>query len=455
MNELSRRHALRQGALAVGALLAGCIGGDETTASGPEGDSGSTPATDSTPTSERSTPTPTPGETDNDETVTETETPLQDGVGWRFDTNAAIEVAPAVADGTVYVGGWRETEGTPTPGGEDGAAHPSTALRALSLDDGSEQWRTDLGAPLQRAPRVVDDTVYAVRGYNGLHGKDYQVRGVSTDGTDLWSHGTQPLKFLTVLGADESGFYVGTQDDNLGRSNEQVTAIAPDGRVRWDEEMGDVRNGTLGERTLYATDYVGTLQAFDKESGTVRWSADPKQGLLREPVVVGDVVVTAGENVVGFDQSDGTVAWERAESSPVSLLGDDSRVYASMEDGTAVGFEADDGSETWSIDTGSELPAIALGDTTVYIVNEDGRLSAHDQATGDRHWETDLGGRAGAVSAGDRVYALSRDRVVALDANDGAQLGSVDVADEPVSLVPGAGADVLATAEGTVYGLSF
>jgi len=279
---LTRRQALRRGALALGVGLAGCASEDAVTNSPTR-----TPENASAPNPQ-----------DDDEPVTTTTT--QRGVTWRFDLAADVGTAPTAADGVLYVGGWRETSGTPTPSGDPRG--PGTTLRGIDLADGNERLRVDVGAPVQARPRVVDDRVYVVRGFDGLHGHDHQLRAVATDGRRLWRHAAGSLNFLSVLGVDRAGAVVGENDDNLGKGDEQTVALAPDGDVRWRHDTGDVFDGTADTGTVYVGDgrEVWTTERGDRTpvaigedavAGTPRWVVD---GDGR------DAVVTDGGTVYGL-----------------------------------------------------------------------------------------------------------------------------------------------------------
>lgn len=456
----TRRQVLRHCVAGLGVGLAGCVGGDDagteqpTTNSTPT-DGGPTPSPTGTPASATGAPTETYESTPTTGPQTEDEpTPVtvqtQEGVAWRFDVAASIEAQPAVADGTAYVGGWREAQGTPTA--EEDGGGPSTSLRALSLDDGSELWREDLGAPVQAQPAVVGDTVYAVRGYNGLHGHDYQIRAVSMAGETRWQHETQSLKFLPLVGADESGVVVGTHDDALGSGSERVTSLAPDGSVAWQRGWTDVRNGRLDAETAYVTAYVGTIRAFDRPDGSVRWTVERPGTFLQRPILVQDRVVTAGLSVIALDPGDGSEVWVVDESEPVDVQAADGRVFVSSIDEHVRAVAADDGRELWSLDAGNGPPAIALGDDALYV-RTDGAVAAYDPETGDQFWETGINQRVGVVASGGRVYGLSQDAVTAFTATDGRELWRIALDGEPVGLVPGE-RDVLASADGCVYGLT-
>ena len=456
--DLTRRQALRRGALAVGAGLAGCLSDDASTdlptstlsndgATAEETPSTNTARTDSPAATAERTPTSDPQNAD-DETVATTTT--QSGVTWRFDLGADVGAAPAVADGTLYVGGYRETDGTPTPGGEAGG--PSTTLRGIGLDDGDERFRTDVGAPVQAQPRVVDDRVYVVRGYRGLHGQDYQLRAVSTDGQSLWRHEAGSLHFLSVLGADETGVVVGENDDNLGQGNEETVALAPDGTGQWRRETTDVYDGTVETGAAYVSDFRRRVRAFDRASGEEQWTVE-RDSLARHPTATDDGLLAAGSVVFALERATGDVRWTFEESPPVGLFADDGLAFVPTEGGRLVALDVGDGSEVWAIQRSDDTPS-AVGDDTVYVGRENGTLAAAERATGEELWTADVGQARGFHPTDDRVYVSRDGAVVALDPADGSRVGSVAVEGDPQWVVSGDSRDAVVTPGGRVYGLA-
>lgn len=109
-----------------------------------------------------------------------------------------IRTKPAVADGTVYVGG-------------------RSRVFALDADDGSTLWTTDVGQ-VEGSPAVADDTVY-VTGDGGLYALS------ATDGRTLWRRGYvhyQPAVWGQTV------YVVGRGDRSV------VRALATgDGSERW------------------------------------------------------------------------------------------------------------------------------------------------------------------------------------------------------------------------------
>lgn len=466
----TRRQVLRLGGAALVGGLAGCLGGngdDPTDSPSPTpGDGGATAeptptrsatANDSPAPTPESTPTPGPQEGDDGTVATRT---TQSGVDWRFDLGAEVRATPAVADGVLYVGGWRETYGTPTPGGDPRG--PSTALRGIGLADGDERLRVEFGAPIQRRLRVVDDRVYVVRGFWGVYGHDFQVRAVSTDGRELWRHHAQSRKGLRTVAADASGVVGGEEDDHLCNGGEETVALAADGSVRWRRETTDVFDGTADADATYVTDHCGRAFAFDRASGDQRWVVERAE-TVRQPTLVDGALVAAGAVPFAVDRATGDVRWT-FDDGPTdwavldgggrdSLPTADGLAFVPTEDGRLVALDAADGRLAWDVDR-EPRTSYAVDDGTVYVSPGDGTVAAHDASDGGRLWETTVGGHTGLQVAQDRVYVLRGGEVTALAAGDGRERGSVTVEGEPRWVLAGGGRTAAVTAQGLVYGLA-
>jgi outer membrane protein assembly factor BamB len=125
---------------------------------------------------------------------------------WRFATGAAVESAPTVVDGVIYVGSgdanvhaivaatgserWRFTTGNKvqsSPAVVDGMVHVGSLdknVYALDAATGSEQWRFTTGDWVISSPAVTGGVVYA----GSRDGNVYAIGGEGgepvTDGTE-------------------------------------------------------------------------------------------------------------------------------------------------------------------------------------------------------------------------------------------------------------------------------
>jgi outer membrane protein assembly factor BamB len=239
-----------------------------------------------------------------------------------------------VADSTIYAGSYDRE-------GQTGTVH------ALSVENGSERWRTT-GIEINKSGLAVDETtVYA-------SGKQHVYALSREDGRERWRTKVDGL--------------VGQGDDEPNHL-ESAPAVA---------------NGTC---------YVGTkdgrLRALSTENGNELWSANVCESIISSPAVDESKVYVSGwlGTVVAVSRSNGNTQWSREITG--TLFGSpaivDSTLFVPSVTGGLHAFATDDGTKRWQFNTTNALmgpPAVADG--TVYVVDENGRLLAlsHSESDG-------------------------------------------------------------------------
>jgi|GEM_PF-5234454 len=211
---------------------------------------------------------------------------------WRFDAPSAVQAAPAVVDGSVYVASGLD-------------------LFSLDVDGGTVQWRI---SPVRLSgigtPQVVDGTVYVAA--------NRSVFAVDADtGASVWE---------TPLGTDVGGLRdVVHHDGSLyvgGPGNPELFALdAGSGRVRWsfDEPRHGIEGApTVVDGTVFANfgDFTASggaaLYAVDAADGTERWSYRSDDEVVgHTPTVYEGVLYTGGPDgdVYAFDTASGERLW--------------------------------------------------------------------------------------------------------------------------------------------------
>jgi serine/threonine-protein kinase len=132
---------------------------------------------------------------------------------WGVDVDGPVRMlAPAVADGTVYVGGFA-LENPDSP----------ATLFALDAADGTEQWRSEFASAVPSfagiSPAVVDGTVYAAGG--SLDGGDGlgMVALDAADGTERWRFPVEQSPAPPAV-TDSSVFVADREAGRLSRLSE-------------------------------------------------------------------------------------------------------------------------------------------------------------------------------------------------------------------------------------------
>ena len=416
MSLRTRRALLRAGGVALGGLLAGCVGGN-----GP-GTESSTESTHTFPPPPPTSgapqePTPMPTATDWPRFQADngnsghvpglTAVPDEPETYWQFFVQSS---PPVVADGTLYTvesgrdaGGlvardaatgrveWSTAVerggamGVPTVVGDALVVQSYGTLFAFDRATGEVRWERDIGRGPPGSPAVVDGVAYLANGSFSEWPTEAFAYDVET-GEERWrvDLGTGELRLRgSVAVADGRLFLV---DGDL------VALDTADGSELWRAEFDDPAETTptVADGTVYVTDTGGTLHAVAVADGSERWAAD-----VGEP--------------------------DRGTAAAVA----DSEVYVgSRGEDAAVHALTTEGEPRWTADV-SQPTTPTVGAEAVYVGEQgfDSRsVLALDRATGEERWRrrTEEQGISDQILAGIRgpptlveggVYVVAADGV--------------------------------------------
>lgn len=210
----------------------------------------------------------------------------------------------------------------------------------------------------------------------------------------------------------------------------QLTAVAPDGAVRWTARLGE-RSWSTPALAVDGTVYVGSdddrLRAFDGATGAERWalrigacapgSFGPESSRCDAdggPVIGDDGTIYVGGDGVTAAWADGTLRWRFATAEHVHAAPAlaDGTIYVASEDDALYALSPD-GDKRWEVRTGGDLDATPVvgDDGTIYVGSDDDALYAVSPA-GEIRWKLLTGGdiRGGvAIAADGTLYVTSYD----------------------------------------------
>lgn len=247
------------------------------------------------------------------------------GAEWELSHRASSE-APAVADGTMYVGD------------RDGI------FKALDADTGSVEWEFETEGSWFSSPLVKNDTVYfgaaddADNGLYALHAEN---------GTEKWA---------SLLGS--SGNPVYENGSIYTSSGSEILAFdAYNGSMLWRFETGGTSVGgvTVANGTVFGGIDHNLFYAVDAEEGVEEWRFSADDRIFTESTVHGDSVYFSSydNHVYALDVESGNERW-------------------SFETGDWVGSS----------------PTVA--EDTVYVGSDDNHLYALDRSSGAKKWEFEM-----------------------------------------------------------------
>ena len=182
---------------------------------------------------------------------------------------------------------------------------------------------------------------------------------------------------------------------------------------------------------VYGASCAGSLWAFDKASGEVRWRYDTAADATGaqfhgDPVVVGDLLVIPSDArpagyVYAFERATGEVRWKTpvapgGVTSHLRLAGD--VVLGTTPTGRLTAFDLATGAERWSVEPDAGVEGARMGNHPasaggrVFYGSSPTAVRAVDTASGAIVWTRDLGGRpnTAAVLDGEHLLVGTADR---------------------------------------------
>ena len=301
----------------------------------------------------------------------------------RLKWSAQIEVnrwsAPAVANGIVYVMGFRKPY-----------------LYALDARTGALVWQAKIGLFgiwSVSSPAVSDGVVY-VGSKRGIHAFDAETGAVR------WTLRSGSFGVSTPITVADGLVYAGIADGHL------LAVDARTGKVKWTAYGG---SSTISASAPSVADGVvcvtpahgSSVSAFDARTGASLWSNDLfSPSFASAPATYkGTVFVSDGTYLMAFDAKTGQRRWASvdayADGSGIAMSG--GHIYVKNLIGYLQTYDAATGQMTWT-DTGRMMdptgtPATANGVLYINSIYDRGTLSAYDTHTGTRLWQAQSTGR--------------------------------------------------------------
>jgi outer membrane protein assembly factor BamB len=308
-------------------------------------------------------------------------------VRWKSFVGGETYASPLIRDDLVYV------------------ATKAGSLVALTMRDGQEAWRADVGDYVARStPALGADTLFVSAGY-ALLAID------AATGEERWS---VPLRFAGSCSPVVSGHlvYAATQEGH-------VTAFA----TETGEEIWHYRNDHLlfgspavADGVVVIADEGGIVTAIAADSGRELWQEPAGGEVFATPAIVNGTVhiATSEPALVAFDLQTGAERWRRAaggESSPAATR---EWVFLGGDDQSLRAFERETGAPRWSSPLGYEIRSSATVADGAVFIGSGPTLNAIAQEDGRTLWTYVTGGdiTSDLAVAGGIVVATSHDGYV-------------------------------------------
>lgn len=191
---------------------------------------------------------------------------------WRFETDAGSSHGPTVADGVAYVGT------VVSPAGSRATDDPASqqSVFAVSVDDGSEEWRFEGVSDDVSVPAVADGRVYVACADDHLYALDAE-SGEQTWASELSLSAVCPptvVNGVVFVGSPDGHVYALDAETGDERYRVDVGAPVETGLAVVDEVNEDSQYEGWRQRLVYAGTTAGTVSAIKTETQSVLSSVD-------------------------------------------------------------------------------------------------------------------------------------------------------------------------------------
>ncbi|MXR52769.1 PQQ-binding-like beta-propeller repeat protein [Halovenus sp. WSH3] len=228
-----------------------------------------------------------------------------------------------------------------------------------------------------------------------------------------------------------------------------LTALTPDGEIRWQQETDMEGNGIHGtpvvaDGAVYIGAYDGIFYAFDAATGERLWETELGDSIGGSPTYDGDLLYVAVEyadpegSTFAVDPASGEVVWEDPEHRPTdhphstpAIDRDTGTMVLGSNDGLLYAWEYPSLEFKWTFETdpqngtdGEIKEPITVYDGAAFFGSWDQHIYRVDLETGTMDWSFETGGLSmvgpGVDPRRDEIYAGSHDgNLYALDGGTG------------------------------------
>lgn len=310
---------------------------------------------------------------------------------WTFKTGSAVEGAPVIAEGVVYI------------------ASLDKHLYAIDLATGKQKWKVKLGA-MRASPGVKGGRVFV----GNLDGVFHCVN--AADGKIAWK--------FEAEGEIQAGANFHGENVIFGSHDSNLYCLNPEGKKVWTARVEGPINAAaavVGDRTFATGCSDGILYVIDATNGKELGTIDLGGQTVATTAVVGDKVFASMESnqVVGADLKALKKIWafeapkrqQPFHSSPATAAG---LVIAGSRDKKVYALDAKTGEEKWSFTTEGQVDAspVVVGER-VYVgcLNDDGNFYVLDLKTGKKLQELELDSPVGgSVAVGPDCILVGTDK---------------------------------------------
>ncbi|KAA9396199.1 quinohemoprotein alcohol dehydrogenase [Haloarcula sp. CBA1130] len=360
---------------------------------------------------------------------------------------------------SIDTAGFETVPGGSWPSPRFDAANTGYASVQLATTTPSVRWQADIstaatGDETTSAAVVADETVV-------LTTSTSVVALSLSDGTEQWRHELTPATVPSIVGIGDGPAPPVLADGRVFLSTEEgvIALEIGDGTVAWrNTDTAGAGVPTVTDAALFVPMTDGVAR-FDVDDGRRQWTATVDGPRL---AVADGTVVVAGEQIVAVDEATGERQWEHSDRPDGYPVVSDGTVYVSGTYGDLIGRDLTDGTEQWRLDDRRSLEVPVVTPDSVYAIERPGESASAtfafdrvDDGPPAPRWCSEIN-ISGAVTAAadDAVFTFQRDDgLTAFTTRFGEAVWQYPAEYEAVSLAVLDGGIVSASPDGTVVAL--
>ena len=277
---------------------------------------------------------------------------------WIFNMESPVVGSPAIYGDFMYV------------------VSQEGVLKAIDMENGTEDWSISLKGDSNATPVVSNNTVFI--------GTNESFKAVDIESQDiLWKYNTSEEAIEGAAYVDNDTVYVGCDDGNVYGFN-----IA-DGNKTFEADLGDdeiVSSPIVVNGTLYVASTNGNVYSININDTTINWQYATGDEIHSSPAYSdGKIIIGSDDDsVYALNESNGALCWDydlnNKVRSSASIDEHNNNVYIGSDEGNLTCLDLRDGTLKWSHSTGGaiqstpaikdDLVAFGSSDGTAYILNK-------------------------------------------------------------------------------------
>ncbi len=289
---------------------------------------------------------------------------------WSFNAESPVIGSPAIYGDNLYV------------------VSQEGILRAINMENGTEDWSVSLKGDSNATPVISNNTVFV--------GNNESFKAIDIESQEiLWKYNTSEEAIEGAAYVDNDTVYVGCDDGNVYGFN-----IA-EGNKTFEADLGDdeiVSSPIVVNDTLYVASTNGNVYSINTNNTTINWQYATGDEIHSSPAYSdGKIIIGSNDDsVYALNESTGDVCWDYDLNNKVegsaAIDEHNNNVYIGSDEGNLTCLDLRDGTFKWSYATGGPIQSTpAIKDDVVAFGSNDGNGYVLNKYTGEKEFSYNPG----------------------------------------------------------------